>query len=156
LAKVRKIVKINSDKKTEELIKQLNPVIRGWANYHRHIVASKTFSYVDYNIFKCIWRWAKRRHPQKGNLWIRRKYFSKGFHNWTLSTAVLEEGKTRIYELTKAAYIPIRRYVKVRSKAHPYDPEYEPYFEKRNLLKYQEQPPNRSKLSAHSTGNNST
>jgi RNA-directed DNA polymerase len=69
LAKVRKIVRINSDKKTEELIKQLNPVIRGWANYHRHIVASKTFSYVDYNIFKCLWRWAKRRHPQKGNLW---------------------------------------------------------------------------------------
>jgi RNA-directed DNA polymerase len=156
LAKVRKIVRINSDKKTEELIKQLNPVIRGWANYHRHIVASKTFSYVDYNIFKCLWRWAKRRHPQKGNLWIRRKYFSKGFHNWTLSTAVPEEGKTRIYELTKAAYIPIRRYVKVRSKAHPYDPEYEPYFEKRKLSKYQERSPNRSKLSAHSTGNNST
>lgn len=152
LAKVRKIVRINSDKKTEELIKQLNPVIRGWANYHRHIVASKTFNYVDSNIFECVWGWTKRRHPQKGKLWIRRKYFSKGSHEWTFSTAVLEEGKTRIYELTKAAYIPIRRYVKVRSKAHPYDSEYEPYFEKRKLLKYQERLRIGQKMPAHPIG----
>jgi RNA-directed DNA polymerase len=136
LAKVRKIVRINSDKKTEELIKHLNPVIRGWANYHRHIVASKTFNYVDSNIFKCIWRWAKRRHPQKGNQWIKRKYFSNGSHKWTLSTAALEKGKTRIYELVKAAHTPIRRYVKIRGKVHPYDSEFEPYLEKRKFGKY--------------------
>jgi len=33
------------------LIDQLNPKIRGWANYHRHVVSKHTFGHVDRNIF---------------------------------------------------------------------------------------------------------
>jgi RNA-directed DNA polymerase len=151
LDKTRKIIKDNTAAKPEDLISQLNPRIRGWANYHRHIVAAKTFHYIDMHIFKSIWNWAKKRHPNKGKRWIKRRYFSsKGFQNWIFSATVQENGKTRVYELTKAASITIRRHVKIRGEAHPYDPTYESYFRKRKFSKYQERI--NQKLSTHSIG----
>lgn len=47
---------------TEVLLMLLNPKIAEWGNYHRHIVASGAFKWCDYQIFKALWRWAKRRH----------------------------------------------------------------------------------------------
>jgi hypothetical protein len=49
--------------------------LRGWANYHKHVVAKKTFARVDADIWSMLWRWATRRHPQKGTQWIKEKYF---------------------------------------------------------------------------------
>lgn len=49
----------------------LNPVIRGWANYHRHVSAKATFGRVDNEVWQALWRWAKRRHPEKSVPWIR-------------------------------------------------------------------------------------
>jgi RNA-directed DNA polymerase len=50
LDKVREIIKGNAGVTQEMLIRQLNPVIRGWAMYHRHIVAKATFSLTDSHI----------------------------------------------------------------------------------------------------------
>lgn len=36
LAKVRKIIKGSKSATQEQLIRRLNPVIRGWVNYHRY------------------------------------------------------------------------------------------------------------------------
>ena len=58
-------MKANRQAKAGNLICQLNPLIRGWAQYHRHVVSKETFAAVDAAIFKLLWRWAKRRHPQK-------------------------------------------------------------------------------------------
>ena len=44
LDKIREIIKGNKTAKQANLIRLLNPVLRGWANYHRHIVAKKTFA----------------------------------------------------------------------------------------------------------------
>ncbi|MFK7933836.1 MAG: group II intron maturase-specific domain-containing protein [Saprospiraceae bacterium] len=74
LKKVREVIHKNRTAKTLQLIYQLNPIIRGWALYHRHIVSKRTFYYVDYQIYWMIWRWAKRRHPSKNTAWILRKY----------------------------------------------------------------------------------
>jgi len=59
------------------LIIQLNPVIRGWANYHRHVVSKRIFGRIDEQIFQLLWRWARRRHPRKGSRWIKNKYFER-------------------------------------------------------------------------------
>jgi RNA-directed DNA polymerase len=39
-------------------IEELNPKIRGWANYHRHMASSRTFEHVDHVIFHALRRWA--------------------------------------------------------------------------------------------------
>jgi RNA-directed DNA polymerase len=58
-----------------EVIEKLTPVIRGWANYHRSQMATLTFSKCDHQIWQALWRWACRRHPNKGKRWIKQRYF---------------------------------------------------------------------------------
>ena len=47
------------------LIKKLNQTLRGWANYHRHVVAAQAFSRIDTYGFEQLWRMVKRRHQNK-------------------------------------------------------------------------------------------
>jgi RNA-directed DNA polymerase len=134
LDKVRGIIKANPTIQTGLLIELLNPIIRGWANYHRHVCSKQTFRYVDYAIFKALWRWARRRHPKNKNAhWVRKKYFrTHGRRTWTFTGEVNgRDGKSKTVYLEYAVYTPIRRYVKIRAAANPFDPEWEMYFEKR-------------------------
>lgn len=86
LTKVRDIIKSNKSTKQETLIRKLNPVIRGWVNNQRFVVSSKVFSRVDYEIYNCLWRWAKRRHDKKGRKWIARRYWHHiGNRQWTFA-----------------------------------------------------------------------
>jgi RNA-directed DNA polymerase len=88
------------------LICQLNPIIRGWAMYHRHAVSAKVFQSVDHAIFQTLWRWAKRRHPTKGVRWVTARYFHPiDDRNWVFSgTARGPKGKRRaVYLFTRLA-----------------------------------------------------
>lgn len=50
----------------EAVIKILNPIIRGWCQYYNSVVSSATFSLLDSIMFRMLWRWAVRRHSNKG------------------------------------------------------------------------------------------
>jgi len=63
--KVRDIIRGNKTARQQRVIGLLNPVVRGWANYHRHVVSKRTFSKLDELIWNALWRWATRRHPNK-------------------------------------------------------------------------------------------
>jgi len=70
-----------------DLIRRLNQVIRGWTNYHKHVVASKTFSYVNNTLYILLQRWAKHRHPNKNNWWRLNKYWhEKNGKPWVFTT----------------------------------------------------------------------
>lgn len=132
-AKIKEIIINNKTCKTENLIWLLNPVIRGWCNYHRHIVAKETFSEIDDFVFKSLWRWAVRRHPNKNRHWVKNKYFfSRGLRNWVFS-ARADKGK--IISLIFASSIKIVRHVKIKSGANPYLSSWDDYFEKRKTQK---------------------
>ena len=73
--KIRTLIKSHKTAKQATLIKKLNPVIQGWANFHRHVFAARHFQYLDRDIWRALWRWAKRRHPNKNHTWIRERYF---------------------------------------------------------------------------------
>jgi RNA-directed DNA polymerase len=71
LTNIREVIKDNAQATTGHLIAMLNPKIRGWANYHQHASSKKIFVKIDHAIFVALWQWAKRRHPNKGNRWIK-------------------------------------------------------------------------------------
>ena len=125
LDKVRGILKQAKAWTHDALIRILNPVVRGWANYHRSIVAKATFSHVDHTLWSLIWRWLRHRHPQKSSGWIKKTYFRRiGGRDWIFTGS-------RGEPLYKASFTPIRRHVKVRSAAHPFDPKWTDYFRTR-------------------------
>jgi RNA-directed DNA polymerase len=130
LAKVRELAKTNKQATAGNLIRQLNPVIRGWANYHRSVVSKKVFGSVDYAIFKALWQWAKRRHPNKGKRWIKDKYFKTvGHRRWVFTGTIPEkDGSHQTIRLVYAASLPIQRHTKIIGKANPYDSQWTAYF----------------------------
>jgi len=129
----RKRIKAALGMSAADLIDWLNPKIRGWANYHRHVVSKRVFHRVDHAIFTSLWQWARRRHQQKSPGWLKRKYFERqGHNNWRFfGEARDNDGNLPKVHLLLASRTPIQRHVKVKGEANPYDPAYETYFEKR-------------------------
>ncbi|WP_456373536.1 group II intron reverse transcriptase/maturase [Thiolapillus sp.] len=135
LSKVWKIIKSRPGATQASLTGHLNPVIRGWCHYHKAVVAKETFSYVDWQIWKALWQWAKRRHNRKGRRWIAQRYWrTTKMRNWVFAADLPERdenGNAQRVELMIAARVKIERHKKIKSEANPYDPEWEPYFEAR-------------------------
>ena len=74
-----------------------------------------------------------RRHPTRSKEWVRQKYFGGSrSRRWAFTGFTTDrDGQQRQVWLASAAKIAIRRHIKVISKANPYDPKWELYFEKR-------------------------
>jgi RNA-directed DNA polymerase len=130
---IRETVKENKQATQASLIGLLNPKITGWANYHKGAVAKATFAKVDHEIWKALWQWAKRRHPHKTARWIKKRYFlSIGNRNWVFAAGVkAPDGKPKQVWLVLATDTKIRRHVKIKGEANPFDPKLESYFEGR-------------------------
>jgi RNA-directed DNA polymerase len=133
LDKVRETIRANRSSKQETLIDLLNSMIRGWANYHRHVVAKATFSAVDHHIWHALWRWARRRHPKKACKWVRQKYFRNlGHRHWVFATQTRgKNGESKLLKLRLASDTRIVRHVRVKSDANPFDPAWDSYFAQR-------------------------
>jgi RNA-directed DNA polymerase len=138
LEKVRGVIHGNRAAKQESLIWLLNPIIRGWANYHRHIVATPAFRKAEMVIWHSLWRWAKRRHPNKSVAWIAARYWHR-LGRRRRSFAVLPDSGAPckypvVARLVDPTETPIRRYIKVKSDANPFDPHWRSHFEDRKKL----------------------
>ncbi len=140
LDKVRETIKDNKTARQINLIRLLNPIIKGWANYHKSVVAKEIFMHVDKEIWGSLWQWSKRRHPDKSPIWIKQKYFkTEGSRNWVFAAVDEEQfysdGKPYVAKLSCASDIPIKRHRKIRGEANPFDPKFETYFEDRMTSK---------------------
>lgn len=131
LKKIRGIIKDNKTAKQENLIGLLNPIIRGWTEYHKGVVAKATFKKIDNELWNALWKWAKRRHTSRSSAWIIKKYWS-GEKNRTYSF----RNKEKV--LIKAADTRIVRHIKIKGDTNPFDPKQAEYIKKRkeqNMLK---------------------
>jgi RNA-directed DNA polymerase len=107
-----------------DLILRLNLVIRGWTNYHKHVVASQVFSGVNNSLYLLLHLWTKHRHPNKGKQWrLNRYWHEKNGKPWVFMT---DE-----YSLINIRRIHIVRHPKLKISKTPFlDKE---YFIKRKL-----------------------
>ena len=115
------------------LIRNLNPIITGWSNYHRHICAKRHFDKLDMIIWKNTWKWARRRHANLGKIRIFDKYFIKiGIRKWQFF-GKFDDGKVIL--LRHAGRTKIFRHTLINGCANPYDPAWKNYFLVRNKHK---------------------
>lgn len=133
LEKVDDILSRNGNQTVGYMISHLNALLRGWANYHRHVVSKKVFDTVDWLIFQKLWAWAKRRHSNKSAGWVYRKYWQPHGHRQRVFQGKItsSDGQKKKVVLYAVSSTPILRHLKIQAAANPYDPEWETYFEKR-------------------------
>ena len=131
---IREEIKRSAGVPTIGLIRRLNQKIRGWVNYYRHVVAKRAFRFVDYVIFWAVWKWSRRRHPNKSASWKYKKYFATyGRRKWNFHARFVgKDGVFKILSLIQASDTPIRRHRQLVAAATPYDPAFFVYFENRS------------------------
>ncbi|BBE08169.1 Retron-type reverse transcriptase [Mycoavidus cysteinexigens] len=129
--KLRIVINDNLGVRQEDLIRLLNPILRGWAQYHSPVCAKKMFSRIESLLFERLWRWACRRHPKKGRRWVRLKYWHKvGNRHWVFAAEIERKDDSKgLMELYNLSGTPIKRHRKVKQNYHPYNPEWELYGE---------------------------
>ena len=104
LEKIRKVIDLCKARTQDELIGKLNPIIRGWCNYHQGTVANDIFSRINHETFEALWRWACRRHPHKGLRWIKERYWKiEGKRRWVFkgNLTLLQTYDTKIIRHTQ-------------------------------------------------------
>jgi RNA-directed DNA polymerase len=130
--KVAETINGNKTVRQADLIRLLNPMLRGWAQYHSPVVAKQAYTRMEYLIFRRLWWWSKRRHPQKNANWVKTKYFhSVGGRHWVFAAPVVwKDGEKGLFELYQISGTVIKRHMKIKGDFHPFDPAWEQYGEK--------------------------
>ncbi len=131
LQKVGDLIRAHVSAPMRALITKLNQTLRGWANYHRHVVASAAFSKVDSYVYEQLWRMLRRRHPGQAKKWLVRKYWSLGDRKFVFAVKEQTAGGPRLYQVARVSAIGIARYIKIKADANPYEQEYAAYFYRR-------------------------
>lgn len=79
LASIKKKVKALTGRNTTsltlaQLIRRLNPILRGWAAHFRFAAASRTFSYLGHYVWWRVARWLRKKHKGRSWGWLKRRY----------------------------------------------------------------------------------
>ncbi|AXE97320.1 group II intron reverse transcriptase/maturase [Paraburkholderia hospita] len=129
--KVAETISGNKAVKQEDLIRLLNPMLRGWAQYHHTVSATKAYNRMEHLIFQRLWRWSKRRHPQKNAGWVRKKYFhTVGTRQWVFAAPkVWGDDNEGLFELFQVSSRTIKWHKKIMGDYNPFDPMWEQYGE---------------------------
>lgn len=119
---IAQIINRHAQRKQEDLIRALNPRIRGWCNYFSTSVATETFNKLDHLAVQRLLRWGKRRHQKKSRRRTVAKYFNVN----------RDKGSMRPWDfiapngarLIRYADTGIKRHVLVGGNRSPYDGDF--------------------------------
>jgi RNA-directed DNA polymerase len=138
--KTRECIKSCLGQTAQTLMAKLNPIVRGWANYHRYVCSHKAFWTADRIVHYQLLRWAKRTHPNKSYRWLKQKYFNAEGRFGFFVRKRTSTGESKVLRLHSLSRTVIERHIKVRGEANPYDPAYTEYFERRRCFAWRTLP----------------
>lgn len=73
--KVKALTKRNrTSLSLQQMIRELNPILRGWALHFRFACAKRTFSYLGHYAWWRVARWLYKKHHRRGWKWLKRRY----------------------------------------------------------------------------------
>jgi RNA-directed DNA polymerase len=116
------------------VLRKLNPIIRGWANYYRTIVASKTFARMDNWMQRRATRYVRRMHPNKPRKWGKNRYWGR-LNPERDDRWVFGDKHTGAY-LLKFRWFKIVRHPLVRGRSSPDDPGLRDYWWARRKINF--------------------
>lgn len=115
LEEIGKVIDTHLYAPQSALIRKLNPIIRGWANYYSTAVSKAVYNKLDCLTYQKLRAWATRRCTGSNKHEIADKYWrTNGKDNWCFST---HDGM----KLAKHFETPIVRHIKVKGSSSPYD-----------------------------------
>jgi RNA-directed DNA polymerase len=114
------------------VLRKLNPIIRGWAQFYRTVVASETFAKMDNWMHGRAKRYAKRTHPNKSWDWRYKRYWGP-LNPARTDRWVFGHKDTGRY-LLKFSWFKIVRHELVQGTASPDDPDLREYWWERRKV----------------------
>ena len=126
-SKLNKLNHYNTLKKTvwsmkasrqEDLIKRINPIIRGWSIYYQHYNSTRIFSKLDYQLWFLLFNWANKRHSKKSKTWVINRYFHEYKNEKRKFLTYWNQIPNKILSLHTD--IKITQYYKCKSDYSPY------------------------------------
>jgi len=109
-----------------EVIRTMNPIIRGQANYYRPGASKKSYQTLDNHLWQHLYKWARRRHPRKPRRWVTTRYFG-AFHPTRHNRWVFGDRDSGAY-LHQYAWTKIVRHAPVPGRHSPDDPALAQYW----------------------------
>ena len=122
LLKIKDVIRTHRGNSQAALVSAINPVIRGWANYHRTCSAKRTFSRIDYQVYQKLSRWAAFRHRNKTPGWRYQRYWRQVKGN-----IVFSDGTSTLVSYAKTS---VSCHTKVQGDKSPFDGDW-PYWSAR-------------------------
>ena len=98
--KVRQLTCRTKHRTLSELLRRLNPVLRGWCNYFRHGVSKRTFGYLDHYAFWRVVGWLKKRHLGLNMHTLVRRYLPK----WEISAGGIDLFRPNRFAVVRYRY----------------------------------------------------
>ena len=118
LAELGRMIKSGKALPQGLLIRQLNPKIRGWATYYRHVVSQAVYNRLDHLTWVKLRHWARWRHPRKSTAWAIRRYWHRLGARLTFATSGIDPDAGQLWAHSK---VSTTRHVKVQGNRSPYD-----------------------------------
>ncbi|MGG0454247.1 group II intron reverse transcriptase/maturase [Priestia megaterium] len=135
IEKIRECFKKKQGSNVVNLIKDLNPIIRGYANYWNTVTSKKIFSKMDSYIWKKVKHFLKRLHPNKPWKWINTVYFHADIRGQSKNKWLLTS-QDKKYQLIRMNWTPIIRHVPVTYRNSPFDHNLVEYYQSRDIKKF--------------------
>lgn len=116
LYEIKKELKKSQNLSQEEVIDLLNPKLRGFGYYYRHVCSKKTYTKIDYHVWVKLLKWATRKHSGKNKQWV----LNNLFHNFNNQTYHFRDDKSD-KSIFSMKGIEINRFVKMKQNHRVYD-----------------------------------